>query len=61
MDGVVADGGALYEATVFLHHFNDLPDQSESSNCLKSLADQTRFERAAFAFGEQIIRHPGED
>ena len=39
MDGVAVDDGAAFEATVFLSHFNDLPDQRQSGKVTYPLAE----------------------
>jgi predicted transposase YbfD/YdcC len=39
MDGVAADDGAAFEATVFLSHFNDLPDPRQSGKVTYPLAE----------------------
>jgi predicted transposase YbfD/YdcC len=39
MDGVAVDVGAAFEATVFLSHFNDLPDPRQSGKVTYPLAE----------------------
>lgn len=39
MDGGAADDGAAFEATVFLSHFNDLPDPRQSGKVTYPLAE----------------------
>ncbi len=39
MDGVAVDDGAAFEATVFLRHFNDLPDPRQSEKVTYPLAE----------------------
>nr|WP_294560237.1 ISAs1 family transposase [uncultured Rhodopila sp.] len=39
MDDVAADDGAVFEATVFLSHFNDLPDPRQPGKVMYPLAE----------------------
>src|SRR6185437_10139473 len=39
MDEAPTDDGALFEATVFLHHFNDLPDPRQSGKVVYPLSE----------------------